>query len=230
MHIWADIQTSHSNTFLWDVSRKTWAAKSIVICCSVSSSDVTNILVGCREQQFPPNWKAHRPFRCWCYLAAVFPSWPSMKDEPLYISSLSLWIEPKLHHHSNGCLAYTPRDIVIPQIAWKQEIVYVAADFEALKLCLCVCVCVDVILSSVWCRLHLSVWIIDQSDHGILWWRLKSLPVTHLSPLFLATSNNFQTTCSIITCWDDRMLWFPNKILLCCDSSGTLPSCFVLNV
>lgn len=124
-----------ADLFLWSMSRKTRAVQSIVICCSGLSSDVTNIPVCCCEQQFPPNWKALRPFRHWCYLAAVFPSWPSKKDEPLYISSLSLWIEPKLHHHSNGCLAYIPRDIVIPQIAWKNEIVCVAVGFEALKVC-----------------------------------------------------------------------------------------------
>lgn len=134
-----------------------------MICCSGSSSDVTNILVSCFEQQFPLNWKTPRPFRQWCYLAAFSPSWPSMKDEPLYISSLSLRIEPRLHHHSNGCLAYTPRDVVIPQIAWKNEIVCVPADFEALRMC----VCVDADLCSFWFRLHLSAWIIDQGCHGI---------------------------------------------------------------
>lgn len=136
----ADTPTSCGRPFLWIVSRKMRAVQSIVSCCSGLSSDVTNILAGRCEQQFPPNWKAPRSFRHWCYLAAVFPSWPSKKDEPLYISSLSLWIEPKLHHHSNGCLAYIPRDIVIPQITWKNEIVCVcvAVDSEALKVCVCV--------------------------------------------------------------------------------------------
>lgn len=136
------IPASHSNTFLCDVSRKTRTVQSIVICCLASPSDVTNILVGGRKQQFPPNWKAPRPFRHWCYLAAVSPSWPSMKDEPLYISSLSLWIGPKLHHHSNGCLACTPRDIVIPQIAWKKAIACVCVWQWILRLWKCVCVCV----------------------------------------------------------------------------------------
>lgn len=118
--------------------RVTWTAQSMVICCPSLSSDVTNILIGSRKQQFPSNWKTLRPFRRWCYFVAVLPSWPSMNDEPLYISFLPLWMEPKLHHHSNGCLDSTPRDIVIPQIAWKEIVCVVVVDFEALKASICV--------------------------------------------------------------------------------------------
>lgn len=48
--------------------------------------------------------------------------------------------------------------------------------------------------------------------------KLKSLPLTHLSPLlcFEATRNNFETTCSITNCSDDRMP-FASR-----DSSGAL--------
>lgn len=66
--------------------------QSILLCSSELSTDVTNIRLGCCEQQFPPNWKALRPFRPWCYLAPAFPSWPSIEDEHLYISCLSLLI------------------------------------------------------------------------------------------------------------------------------------------
>ncbi len=184
--------------------------------------------IACREEQFPPNWKAQRPFRHWCYLAAVLPSWPSMKDEPLYISSLSLWMEPKLHHHSNGCLAYTPRDIVIPQIAWKKAMVCVAADFEALKVC--VCAYIDVILCSSWCRLHLSVWIIDQGDHGIYDKGWKSPSHTpEPSPLFWSKGKQLWNSLfqNKLFRWPNKL---PNKILLFCDSSGAFPSCFALKV
>lgn len=64
---------------------------SRVMCCCWLSSDVTNIFTGCHKQQFPPYWKALRPFRHWFYLAAVFPlmaiheGWTS-----LYIISVSL--------------------------------------------------------------------------------------------------------------------------------------------
>lgn len=123
------------------MSRKTGTVQSMLICCPSLSGDVKNILVGGHKQQFPSNWKAPRHFRLWCYLAAALPSWPSMRDEPLYMSSLPLWIEPKLHHHSNGFLACTPRDTVIPQIALKKEIVRARRRIRRLWNNVCVCLC-----------------------------------------------------------------------------------------
>lgn len=96
--------------------------QSMVIRCPTLPGDVKNVLAGGRKELFPSNWKARRSFRRWCYLVDVPPSWPSMRDEPLYISFLPLWMEPELHHHSNGCGASTPRGLVISQIAWKKEI------------------------------------------------------------------------------------------------------------
>lgn len=120
------------------MSRKIGTVQSMVMCCASLSDDVKNILVGGHKQQFPSNWKAPRHFRLWCYLAAALPSWPSMRDEPLYMSSLPLWIEPKLHHHSNGFLACTLKRHGHSTDCLKEG----AADSEALKLCVCVRLCV----------------------------------------------------------------------------------------
>lgn len=154
---------SCSSTFQCDTSRKTGTVQSMLICCPALSGDVTNIPIGGRKQQFPLNWKAPRPFGHCCYLAAALPSWPSMRDAPLNISFLPPWIEPQLHHHSNRCLASTPRDIVISQM--RRDCVShgeVWGFFGA-----CVCVCVDMFPCSCWCHFHFYVWIIDQASQGI---------------------------------------------------------------
>lgn len=64
------------------------------------------------------------------------PSWPSMRDEALYMSSLPLWIEPKLHHHSNGFFSLHPERHGHSTDCLKEgDCACAAADSEALKPC-----------------------------------------------------------------------------------------------
>lgn len=95
-------------------------------------------------------------FGCCSPLTAIQEGWTS-----LYIMSVSLDRAQTPSPYSNGSLAYTPRDEVIPQIARKK-----------MRLCLWQwilkhSVSVDVDLCSFWCCLHLSVWIMNQGCHGI---------------------------------------------------------------
>lgn len=110
-------------------------------------------LAGAHKQQFPSNWKAPRCMRLRCYLAAALPSWPSVRDEPLHVSSLPLWTEPELHHRGCGFLACAPWDMLIPQIAFKKwacvrELMCVCARARMgacsrgiFSLCACMCQC-----------------------------------------------------------------------------------------
>lgn len=151
----------------------------MVICWPALPGDVTNVLAGGRKELFPSNWKARRSFRRWCYLADAPPSWPPMRDEPLYISFLPLWMETELHHHSNGCVACTPRGLVISQIAWKKEIGR-DGGFWGFGLCARVCVRFDPLFVL---SFFLFVRSVNQDSLGRLGWIQMSLTATQLSSI-----------------------------------------------
>lgn len=155
--------------------------QSMAICCPALPGDVTNVLTGGRKELFPSNWKARRSFRHWCYLADVPPSWPSMRDEPLYISLLPLWMEPELHHHSNGCGAGTPRGPVISQIAWEKEIGCDGGSWGFGEVCTCVYVRCDPLFVLVFLPF---VRIVDQDSLDIEDEFQLSLTATQLSSIF----------------------------------------------
>ena len=208
-YIWADILASQSNSFPWAMSRKNRTVQSIVICCSASPSDVTNIFVWLPRATISPKLKAPRPFRHWCYLASVFPSWPSMKDEPLYISSLSLWMDPKLNHHSNGSLADIPRDILNPQIAWKRRL---CVWQQIVRLWKCVFVCVSLV-SPPFVGMNYRSHCHGIYDEGR---RVSQTHTWALSSIFEARRNNFETTWWPHAFGSQTRYHFPVTLLVPC--------------
>lgn len=185
--------------------------QSMVICCPALPGDVTNVFAGGRKELFPSNWKARRSFRRWCYLADVPPSWPSMRDEPLSISFLPLWIEPELHHHSNGCAAGTPRGLVISQIAWKKEIGPDGGFWGFWSVCVC----------KTWSSVCVVSSICQDFGSGqpcCLGWIQMSLTSTQLSSIFYfkRSWNSFKSLFhNTAVAFDPSWLRSLNNPLLC---------------